>query len=405
MISFLLRGASAGIKLLFVLYLSYQYEPDLLGGYVLLTTVALIFGQILGLEINVITGRNIHKNYGLDKWVHINRQYIIQGLIYLFLFPFIICVSYFFLDMSLLYSLLFCFVVVLDSFFGEVFRTLVSNLKIYYATLLNFFRSAPYILFLMFFSYFLEERIDIEFIVKVWFFSLVLCFICFIIFFKKNFYSLFLVDVQFFLLFKECAPYFLISIFSVIFSQLDKFLISYSVGDGALGYYYVVFSICTVMILFVSFTVGVKNGPEAIKIFSSDGFLKYMEYRPKLFFLYCRAVLVSSIISFFVAILYFFMIKKIDDFFIMLVFNVLANVFLILTDVYKCDLYLYKKDYKIFKNFLFASVFSVFSLYFLSSHYGIVGCSISMFLSSFFLFALMRKSSQIENKKMFSIMK
>jgi len=391
-INFLLRASSAAIKFLFVIFLANFESASLVGEYALLATISAIFIQIIGFDVTTVVGRALHKTDRRGKFKLLIKQYSIYAGSYLFFSILIFFSFYVFVGKEIGIAVFFMLIVLLEHFFTEVFRTFVSLVKVKVATIIQFIKTVPYIVFLILFSYISNEDITIENIIFSWFINLFLVFVFFAIYFIKeiSFRNLKFVFVGFIEckeILSEAIPYFLVIIFGVLFSNIDKLIIGKYLGNELLGIYFTYFTICSVLSLLISFTVGVKQGPIAIKIFSEKGGSDYLLVRKNLIRDYVRVLIFGGMVIVFVGSIYLIFIEnetKIENYitFILLFFSV---VFLSLSQPFKLDLCLLKNDVKIVFAFLSSLILNLIILYLLIQKYNIVGAALASAISSLYM--------------------
>lgn len=381
---FILRGLSSGAKLLFVLYLASFSAGSVVGQYAMLVTIVAIAVQLIGFDISTIVGRLIHRVNASNKLKLLKAQYITYLVSY-FLFYFVfVFLFYSFVVEEFFWALLFGVIVILEHSFTEVFRTLVSLIHVRLATVIQFFKTVPYVVIIVVFSFFYDIKISIDLILLCWLFNLVCVFIVFLFLFRHKLSFFFSCNIQVFEkskeIFFDAAPYFSITIFSVFFSQIDKFFINEYMGHESLGVYFTFFTICSVLTLFISLTVGVNQGPAAIKVFSKNGVSEYLEVRRMLIKSYFKYMLLGFFVCLFIGFSYahFSGKESYDVLFVLL----LSSAILPFGDVFRLDLYLLEKDKVLLYIYLYSLLLNLLLLYFFVAYYGLFGAAFASLLSS-----------------------
>ncbi|MCO4799371.1 MAG: polysaccharide biosynthesis C-terminal domain-containing protein [Colwelliaceae bacterium] len=391
-ISFFLRASSAGLKFIFVIFLANFESTSLVGEYALLATISAIFIQIIGFDVTTIVGRELHKKDQLGKFSLIVRQYLVYAGSYILSSILIFISFYFIVKSSLVLSLCFIFIVLLEHFFTEVFRTFVSLVKVKSATIIQFLKTAPYIVYLMIYSFISDVSLSLEFIIYVWLINLLIVFSFFVFYLLKELRrrSFKCVKVSF----QECktlvfdaAPYFMVIIFGVLFSNVDKIVISKYLGSEVLGIYFTYFTICSVLSLLISFTVGVNQGPVAIKVFSEKGVLDYISVRKKLIADYIKVLAFGGFFILVFGLIYLRLVESAQGFvnYITFFLLLLSVVFLSFSQVYKLDLYLLKKDKEIVFSFLSSLILNLVLLSSLTPNFGVLGAALASATSSLYM--------------------
>lgn len=391
--SFILRGISSGVKFLFVLYLSSFTSGTVVGQYALIATITAITVQLIGFDVTTIIGRLIHKTERNGKVKLLESQYSFYLINYIVFFPLIFFLFLKFVKDDFFFAMLFGFTIVVEHFFTEVFRTLVSLVKVKFATIIQFLKSVPYIVFIILSSFFYDIDISIEFIIISWLMNLLLVFIFF--FFKcwngLNLDLYFLFDKKTYVGIKHllfsAIPYFSITVLGVLFSQIDKFFINDYLGHELLGVYFTFFTICSVLTLFISLTVGVNQGPVVIKIFSQSGVGAYISARKRLVSSYFKYITIGFIVSLIVGSLYIYISNKgiYSDNYLSFFILLLSTAILAFGQVFRVDLYLLEKDKVLFLIYISSLLFNLLLLSILLPVYGVLGASITSLISTSFM--------------------
>lgn len=388
--SFILRGISSGVKFLFVLYLASFASGMVVGQYALVATITAIIVQLIGFDVTTIVGRLIHKTDRAGKFKLLESQYSFYVINYIIFFSLIVFLFVKFVSSDYLLAILFGFTIVVEHFFTEVFRTLVSLVKVKSATIIQFLKSVPYIIVIMLSSFFYNVEISIYFIIISWFVNLL--FVSFFFFFKyRNELNLsfkFLFDNTTYVgtkrLLYSAIPYFSITVLGVLFSQVDKFFINDYLGHELLGVYFTFFTICSVLTLFISLTVGINQGPVAIRIFSQSGISKYLPARKRLISSYFKYITLGFIVSFIVGSLYIYMSNNqiYSENYLSFYILLLSTAILAFGQVFRVDLYLLEKDKVLFLIYLSSLLFNLALLYITLPLYGVLGASITSLIST-----------------------
>lgn len=391
--SFILRGISAGIKFVFVLYLASFESATIVGQYALLATTLAIAVQVTGLDVTTIVGRIIHKKDHVGKLKLLETQYGLYLLNYIIVFPLILVIFDSFISNDLFLAVLFGFTVIMEHFFTEIFRTLVSLVKVKSATAIQFLKSVPYVVFIIMYSILTKENVSIYLIVTSWLINLIFVFVFFlfkynkVISLKLNVYfnnkSYFKIKS----LILDSLPYFMITISGVLFSQVDKFIINDYLGHELLGVYFTFFTICSVLTLLISLTVGVNQGPLAIKAFSEYGLEKYLQVREQLIRSYFIYISLGFFITLILGLVYIAISNNViyNDNFMSFIILLVSTSMLAMGHVFRIDLYLLEKDKVLLIIYISSLVFNISILLIMLPIYGVVGASLSSLISTFFM--------------------
>ena len=163
-----LRGTSALIKMLFLIYLGRVMGNEIVGEYSLMmsiTSIALIF---MGFEAHSGFGRIIHR---LDD--ELQKEFIGSQLKF-YIYFYVICIpilSYISLETTILklnLSILLSIAICLDHFSLELYRILVTKIKTREAVLFHFLRNVPFILILLLLDFFKIIKITLDYFIIFW---------------------------------------------------------------------------------------------------------------------------------------------------------------------------------------------------------------------------------------------
>lgn len=387
--SFLLRTASSSIKFLFIIYLSSFHSSSLVGQYAILSTIIAIAVQFIGFELSTIVGREIHKKHIENKLSILRVQYVFYIAVYLLSIPVVFYVFERYFNFPPWVGIVFCFVVLMEHFFTEVFRTLVSLVRVNEATWIQFLKSVPYIIYLIFSFEFFNNSPSLEYIIFCWFFNLVICLFYFLFSYRGYIFSNVKAYFRLSLIFdgldlaRKSTPFFAISILGVLFSQFDKLLIGKELGVDDLGQYFTLFTITSILTLFISLTVGVRQGPNAIKTFSKFGIKSYVETRKILIKSYIVYIFLGLLAVSLIGVTYLYLNESLMQhtytvtFFLLL----LSTALLALGQVYRVDLYLLGKDKVLFLIYLVSFSINVVLLLILLPILGVIGAALSVLIS------------------------
>jgi hypothetical protein len=383
---FLLRGSSAAVKFLFVLYIGYFYDLTLTGEYALVVTILAMFLQLIGFEIHNIINRELFKYDKKHRSVTILVQYITYLFIYILFSPAVIILLNYVLNLDFFYLFIFYFILCSEHLFSEVFRSQIAFLKLQSASVYQFVRTVPYLVVVALFYYFYFE--SIKALLVIWFSSnLIIIFVLCYQFRSRILGAKDLFDFDLGLntikvLFYRAKPFYFVTVIMVIYSSVDKIIISKYLDDYTLGVYYLLMTFSTIITLLVSFTVGVKEGPRAIKIFSEDGVEKYFDFKMIFYKKYIYVLLWSVILNVFIFGVYVYLKQDLQDFIILYLILLLSTCFSNLANYLKLDAYLFGFDIFIMKNNLNSLVVFFIGVFFTLSTYGVYAIAIMYLLSN-----------------------
>lgn len=394
--NFFLRGASAASKFFATVIFLKNGDALFNSRIALIFTTVGLATSILGLELNQIVNRKIH-SYNKNDQLHIlKNEFFIHFVCYIFLLPII----YYFFHIKMQLDLLLSFGIYLLLIFEhhnlELFRILIAFLKPNLATQLLFLRTFLWILIVFILTRFFDFKLDLYLIIFAWGFFSFLSILLTYLKFKNNLCialkgGIFYLKKSITLLIE--AKYFIgMLLLSSIITYLDKFILN---TKSNLTVYFFFFTVCSIISIVVSFSVGSFEGPKAIKIFALNGINDYLFEKIKLRKAYLNVIVVVAIllgIGIF-PLLYF--INKpeywsnIHSFFILLIS---ASLYAF-SDVYKLDIFLAKKDGVILIVFLIATIFNILLNLVLIKLFSITGAAYASLITNIIIFYKLRSSS------------
>ncbi len=388
-INLFIRGISASLKLFFLLYVAKYNGNQFVGEYSLIMSVSAIAIIALGFEIHSSFGRIIHNVPDSSQIEFVGSQLKFYFSIYILAVPLLYVISVFYIKVSLILAFILSICICLDHFTLELFRILITKLKTRDAIVFNFVKNAPFIIILIVLDFLKIIPISIFSFCLSWLLSNI-----FSIFFLFNQKKLKLVlpnfrDIykykfdNFFILAIDSKFYFLIAILGSITSNFDKIILSVTIGLDKLGVYFALITFGGIMNIFLSYTIGMHQGPQIVRDFALHGYGYYKQKRLALFWdylVYCLLSSLAILIGFHV--LNFFNYTNYSRYTLEFLF-VLSSIFIqAISEVFKMDIYLAKFDKVLFKTNLYILFIALLNLYLFSLKFGIIGATIAFFLNA-----------------------
>lgn len=286
-LGFLLRGGSAGAKFLFVLYLAAKASSTLLGQVAVLMTIATVFAQVAGLEINQVIGRQLHALAADDRLRLLRRQAQAALVAYLVLAPAAVLL---YADLLAAYWFSACGILVLEHFIIEVYRFNILMLRPVYASSLLFIKNVAWVLL---FVALVESGVaapSLSLVLHCWF-------------------GVLAATAAPLLLTRHAWPTlrellaastwpqsgalvwqartFIVSAVAVAgIGAIDKLLIAGKFPAADLGVYFFFATCASIISLIASFSIGATVGPQCIKVHATQGREAYLPHLRRLKRLY-----------------------------------------------------------------------------------------------------------------------
>ncbi|MHA8083439.1 hypothetical protein ACST14_08460 [Aquirufa sp. A-Brett2-15D] len=397
--NFFLRGVSASSKFIATVIFLKNGDPLFNNRIALIFTTVGLATSILGLELNQIVNRKIHSFKKNDQIYILKKEFFIHFICYIILFP---IVYYFFhirMELDLYITLGIYSLLIFEHHNLELFRILITFLKPDLATQLLFLRTFFWILIVFVLTNFFGFRLDLYLIIFVWSFFSFLSIVVTYVKFKNQ------VNIAFkgsCVYLKELvsliieAKYFIgMLLFSSIISYLDKFILN-SNSNSDLTVYFFFFTVCSIISIVVSFSVGSFEGPKAIKVFALNGLNDYLLEKVKLQKAYLNVIVaITILLGIGIFPLLYFINKSeywlnIHSFFILLISASLYTF----SDVYKLDIFIAKKDSSILYIFLIASITNIILNFVLIRLFSIPGAAYASLITNSIIFFKLKASSK-----------
>lgn len=294
-LGFLLRGGSAGAKFLFVIYLAGKASSALLGQVAVLLTIAAIFAQVAGLEINQVIGRQLHGLSLNERTRMLRRQAQAAMVAYLVLAPAALLV---YTDLLADYWISALGILVLEHFIIEVYRFNILMLRSVYASSLLFIKNVGWVLL---FVVLVETGLAVpsfSLVLHCWFGVLVV--IAAPLLLTRHAWP----TLQEFLTSKtwpgqslnlvwQARTYNLSAVAIAGIGSVDKLVIAGKFPAADLGIYFFFATCASIVSLTVSFSIGATVGPQCIKVHASLGRDAYLPHLRRLKRLYLLTTLAT----------------------------------------------------------------------------------------------------------------
>jgi O-antigen/teichoic acid export membrane protein len=296
-LGFLLRGGSAGAKFLFVLYLAGKASSTLLGQVAVLMTIATVFAQVAGLEINQVIGRQLHALSADDRMRVLRRQAQAAIVTYLVLAPAAVLA---YADLLLEHWVSACAILILEHFIIEMYRFHILMLRPVYASTLLFLKNAGWILL---FAAIVETGLakpSLSLVLHCWAAVLVMTATPLLLTRHawptvKEFVASSTWPAQSGTLIWQARTFIVSAIAIAGIGAIDKLLIAGLFSVAELGVYFFFATCASIISLVTSFSVGATVGPQCIKIHATQGRSDYLPHHRRLTRLYWITTVLTAV--------------------------------------------------------------------------------------------------------------
>jgi O-antigen/teichoic acid export membrane protein len=346
LIAFSLRLASALAKLVFVTYLGYFSYHSLIGQFAMISTMAIVFTQVAGLEINQTIGRQLHSLNKHQQERLYKYQAIASLCFYLVLCTFILIL---YKDLLKTYWIAGVLILCLEHYTTELYRFHILTINPFKASMIMFVKNVGWVWLFIVLHHTGYISADIGNILLLWLaFLLISAAIggpsCQTI---ANAYKHFDSTKWYKHMFELVwsSKWFLVSAIAVAgIGAVDKLLIGGYFTLDKLGQYYSYQTIASIPALVVSFSIGATLWPKCIKLSATGKKEEYSKLWKKLNrYVILLMIVLSSGIAVTVPLLFETLKNKPTDY-ILLYTLISANLFLALCDPFKLKLYISHHD-------------------------------------------------------------
>ena len=399
-IPLLMRFGAAGARLLLLFVIASYGSDSLMGEYAILMVFVGLGTQFFGFELNAAVGRIIHTKPNNEKFKLLSSQFSLHLVTYLLLFaPLLLLLQYFFSG-STVSIFLYVIVIYLEHFAVEAYRILVTLLKPKEASYFHFYRNVPFVAFLTVISLANPTLLNIQIIAIAWILNSAASLIVLHRQYSRHAEwreSIHITSIRSAAMLALKSRYlYLISCSGALAAYIDKLIIFELLGKEAVGKLYFFFSLASAISLIVSFTVGVKEGPLAIKQYQEGHFSAFARSKINMQRRYLAIAGSTSLvlISLFLLVGHLGYNKYYD--YAGVYFLILVSVSVaIQADVIKLDYYLQVKDGALLFINLAHLSFTFASVFLLSTYLGMQGAAMAMVVSSVLLVFLLHYSKSI----------
>lgn len=345
-LGFVLRGGSAGAKFLFVLYFASKANSAILGQVALVITIAAVFSQVAGLEINQVVGRQLHALSINERMLLLRRQAQAIVIAYILILPLAILA---YADLLADHWISICGILVLEHFILEVYRFNILMMRTVYASILLFIKNAGWVLL---FVLLVESDLaspSLQLVLHCWFGVLALIAIPLLInrdawLTIKEFFTLSTWPAQSAALVWQSRTFIVSALVGI--GAIDKLVIADQFPVADLGVYFFFATCASIITLIVSFSIGATVGPQCIKVHATLGRDAYLPHLRRLKRLYLLTTLVTMAMIMLPAdyLLTYFGKAEYHSQIEILYFLTLSAALLVLCEPYKINAYVERQD-------------------------------------------------------------
>lgn len=399
-----IRALSAISRFGLFLYLGRNVDPETVGIYALISAVAALFVQFVGLEFHYHNSRTILAVDGVRKAQVIRDQFILHLLTYLVVVPWLVILFIAgLLDWH--YALYFFPLVVFEHLSQEVFRILVMCFRPVFATIVLFVRTGLWVLIFLPIMEVFPNSPALETLLITWLsFSAASVFLGFLRLRSElsagNLFSP--IDWRWIMEGTKAAfPFFVTTCFLTALQLVDRFVLQYFHGEAAVGVVFFFSSLASFFYTFLIFSVAIFHGPKMIHAYQN---LTYAEYRKERAVFIKNHVLVGATIVLPAIVAIYPVLGWVGktqyaDFMHVYWIMLLANVVMVIADFFNLELYVRRLDTAIMWAVIASAIISIVLQISFVSTLGVIGAPIAT-TCSYVTLGIVRYAFLNRSKKM-----
>lgn len=395
MINVALRIGGIGSKFIIFTLMSKYFKIDVFGDYSLLTSIITIFIFVLGIDYYNFSIRDILTTSTKQEIISkVATTFVFYGLVYLVF----ICIAYLIfnkIEYIKPYVFLIIGLCITEHLSQEIYRLLISFKKVLLANILLFIRTMGWTLIIVYFLLF-KILITIEIIFKLWFIANSLTIIYVIVYATfLNFKQLKETNINFLWIkkgLKVCYLFFLATISLKSVEYANRFIVDFYLGKELAGVFTFYSSITMLITVYINTIVISYELPELISFAATEKISPLLlKFKKSMF---NQLVISSLILLIIIKPLLLWQGKEEFENYLPLIFLMTIGVGLMnYSLIHHFKLYIFKKDFAIFKIMIFSGVISFILCIILTRYFGLYGSGFSFAISGFFMFYLRRRNA------------
>ena len=381
LINILLRGLAILGKFALILYIVKFLSLSDLGEYNLIATSVAILLFFIGFEFHAYAGRQ----YSLEK-SNSNSEIIYNQLFtHLFIYVFLIPISYLFLTefVQLKYIFLVYMILVFDHLSQEISRAFVYIKKSIIYNLLFFLKNGGWVYGLIFMNLVFDYQINLFLILKYWLGGSLFSFFIGLIFLKrKGLLSKHRIDFNWiFKGLKVSFPFFIMSVSFRSIEYSDRFMIEHLLDYEKLGIYSFFFGISAIAGTFVTNTIAIQYIPIFIEVKNKilDVRSNTKSFIRKIFLIYF--ILALGVYIFLPVLIKFLDKAELLDYTFLIWFMLINSVFMSLAVIPQNILYALNHDRVLLISAIIAAIVNLIINYITIPMIGLKGAILGTFLA------------------------
>lgn len=275
----LIKVVNSAMKYIFMLYIAKILTPQEVGVYGLMASSLVIIAQFIGLEYNLFNAREILSTKNIaEKGSMIKDQFALHIATY----PFAIVILLLLFMLEIVpwqYILVFYCLMIVEHLSQEIFRILIVCFKPVTATILQFIRSASWIIPAILLIHYGDSNNFINYILYTWFFGSLISVLIGWYYMEKLFNFSLKEKIDYGRIkegVKASFPFLLVAGLYSIMIMVDRFVIDYYYGKSEVGIYFFYATIAAAFHMLLTYAVAINYGPRCLESYQENGASEYI---------------------------------------------------------------------------------------------------------------------------------
>jgi O-antigen/teichoic acid export membrane protein len=381
-----LRLITAALRFLLIIYIEKNYNSAVLGEFSLYSSLITVGGVFFGMELHYVLSRLISKASYQGQRDLISAEFSV--FIRLYLVAIILGFVIYLFDQSYIFYILIILLIIAEHISLEILRSVQAAFMPVFSTFILFIRSVAWFLILITVDQYFNSIKSLEKIILIWAITSIV-FSTILIFFLRwlkllKFSKILLIRHRLIrILFTRAQPFYITAIIFGVSQYFDRFFIGALYGVEAVGKYFFVASLASVLNLFVTYSVSVVWGPRVVKAFKTSTKVEFKQFMRDLRIRYYKWGLLGFICALilFHPFIYAAKLGQYDELYIVFVVLIFGNLVIITSDYFNLYLYAGQCDWIMFYIVLKCSLLSLLFMAILVPSLGLLGAAIGFILT------------------------
>jgi O-antigen/teichoic acid export membrane protein len=379
----LIKVVNSAMKYVFLIYIAKTLTVQEVGVYGLIVSTLVIVVQFVGFEYNLFNAREILSTKIIaEKGEMIKDQFALHITTY----PFAIVILLLLFILEVIpwqYILIFYCLMIVEHLSQEIFRILVVCFKPVTATILQFIRSAGWIIPAILLIHYGESEESINFILYTWLLGSLISVLAGWYYLNKLFSFSLRDKINYSRIkkgIKSSFPFLLVAGLYSIMIMIDRFIIDYYYGKSEVGIYFFYVTIASAFHMLLTYAVAINYGPRCLETYQENGVSEYIVIKKefKIQSIKIGIILAPFFIFGIYAALFFVDIPAYKEHIDVFWFLFAGVVIQYAQEMFHLDLYVRRMDIEILKSVIIVFFLTLIVQIFLIKNYALIGAAIGV---------------------------